>query len=61
MSDNGYWRYLYTAGQPVLCLSIVSYKDGVHASLISITHILCTCMSWGGGGGGGQKCHKWYM
>ena len=24
---------MYTAGQPVLCLSIVSYLDGVHASL----------------------------
>ena len=42
---------MYTAGQPVLCLSIVSYSDGVHASLISIAHLLCTCMSWGGGGG----------
>ena len=59
MSDTGYWRYLYTAGQPVLCLSIVSHYDGVHAFLISIAHILCTCMGWGGGGG--QKFHKWYM
>ena len=23
----------------------------MHASLISIAHLLCTCMSWGGGGG----------